>query len=152
MIAGFLERIGIPLRAERLEGEQFLAGIEIRDGGLIYDRDKLFYPGDLLHEAGHVAVTEPSLRTSLSEPSNQPFEEVAAIAWSWAAATEIGLAPEIVFHEGGYRGASAAFIDNFSNGGGVGVSWLAAWGMTIEGYRAGDSDGPVYPEMQRWLR
>jgi hypothetical protein len=151
-IAGFLVRIGIPLRAEALEGEQFLPGIAIRDGGLVYDPAKLQWPGDLLHEAGHIAVTDPALRPGLREPSDDPGEEMAAIAWSWAAAMEIGLAPEILFHEGGYRGASAAFIDNFSNGRDVGVPMLAAWDMTAEIHRARKFGGVPFPAMQRWLR
>lgn len=151
-IAGFLARIGIPLRAERLEGEQFLPGIAIQDGGLLYDPDRLQWPGDLLHEAGHIAVTDPDLRPGLSEPPDDPGEEMAAIAWSWAAATEIGLAPDILFHEGGYRGGGAALIDNFSNGRDVGVPMLAAWDMTTEIHRARKFGGVPYPTMRRWLR
>src|SRR4028118_103506 len=101
-------------------------------GRLLFDPDRLRWPGGLLHEAGHIAVTDPALRPGLCEPSDDPGEEMAAIAWSWAAAMEIGLAPAILFHEGGYRGASAAFIDNFSNGRDVGVPMLAAWDMTTE--------------------
>ena len=152
LIAGFLLRIGIPLSADTLHGEQFLPGIAIRDGGLVYDPVKLQWPGDLLHEAGHIAVTDPALRPGLCEPSDDPGEEMAAIAWSWAAAMEIGLAPAILFHEGGYRGASAAFIDNFSNGRDVGVPMLAAWDMTTEIHRARKFGGIPYPTMRRWLR
>jgi hypothetical protein len=152
LIAGFLARIGIPLSAEPLDGEPFLPGIAIRDGGLVYDPNRLLYPGDLLHEAGHIAVTDPKLRPGLSAPSDDPGEEMAAIAWSCAAAVEIGLAPEILFHPNGYRGASAALIENFSNGRDVGVPWLAAWDMTTEIHRARKHGGVPYPTMQRWLR
>ena len=151
-IAAFLRRIGIPLRAEALDGEPFLPGIAIRRGGLVYDPARLLYPGDLLHEAGHIAVTDPALRSAMSAPSDDPGEEMAAIAWSWAAAAEIGLAPEILFHEGGYRGGAKALIENFSNGRDVGVPWLAAWDMTTEIHRARKHGGAPYPHMQRWLR
>ena len=33
-----------------------------------------------------------------------------AIAWSYAAALEIGIPPEIVFHPDGYRGASESML------------------------------------------
>jgi hypothetical protein len=151
-IAAFLTNIGIGLRAEPLAVEQFLPGIAIRKGELIYDPEKLLYPGDLLHEAGHIAVTDPALRPALSAPSDDPGEEMAAIAWSWAAAMDIGIAPEILFHEGGYRGGGAALIENFSNGRDVGVPWLAAWDMTIERHRALKEGSIPFPQMRRWLR
>ena len=151
-ILAFLAQVGIPVRAEPIGGDSFLPGIAVRDGGLVYDPDRLEWPGDLLHEAGHVAVTDPALRPALSEPSDDPGEEMAAIAWSWAAAVEIGLAPEILFHEGGYRGGGKALIENFSNGRDVGVPWLAAWDMTTEIHRARKEGGVPYPHMRRWLR
>jgi hypothetical protein len=88
----------------------------------------------------------------MSAPSDDPGEEMAAIAWSWAAAVEIGLAPEVLFHEGGYRGGAQAMIDNFSAGRDVGVPWLAASDMTTERHRARKAGGTPYPHMQRWLR
>lgn len=150
-ILGFLARIGIEVRAEPL-ADTFLPGLAVRDGGLVYDPDRLLYPGDLLHEAGHIAVTDPARRPGLSLVSDDPGEEMAAIAWSWAAAVEIGLAPEILFHDGGYRGASRAFIENFSSGRDVGVPWLAAWDMTQERHRARKQGGIAFPRMRRWLR
>jgi hypothetical protein len=151
-IVAFLTRIGIPVAAQRLEGESFLPGLTIRDGGLVYDPERLAWPGDLLHEAGHVAVTDPALRPAMCQPSDDPGEEMAAIAWSWAAAMEIGLAPEVLFHEGGYRGGAAALIENFSNGRDVGAPLLAAWDMTTEPHRARKYGGVPYPQMRRWLR
>jgi hypothetical protein len=151
-IVAFLMRIGIPVRAETLAGDSFLPGLTVRNGGIVYDPGRLQWPGDLLHEAGHIAVTDPALRQDLFEPSDDPGEEMAAIAWSWAAAAEIGVAPQVLFHEGGYRGASAAFIENFSNGRDVGVPWLAAWDMTTETHRARKEGGRPFPHMRRWLR
>lgn len=151
-IVAFLTRVGIPVSAETLPADGFLPGISVRQGALVYDPDRLEWPGDLLHEAGHIAVTDPALRPSLSAPSDDPGEEMAAIAWSWAAAMEIGLAPEILFHEGGYRGGGKALIENFSNGRDVGVPWLAAWDMTTEIRRARAEGAAAYPSMRRWLR
>ncbi|HEY0148898.1 MAG TPA: hypothetical protein VGB70_07820 [Allosphingosinicella sp.] len=151
-IAAFLTRIGIPVRAEPLPEGSFLPGLTVRHGGLVYDPETLEWPGDLLHEAGHIAVTDPALRLGLCEPSDDPGEEMAAIAWSWAAAMEIGLAPDVLFHEGGYRGGGQALIENFSNGRDVGVPLLAAWDMTSEIHRARKDGGVPFPAMRRWLR
>jgi hypothetical protein len=141
-IAGFLARIGIPLALEPA-GDGLLPGLTVRDGGIVADPERLLYPGDLLHEAGHIAVTDPALRPTLCDVSDDPGEEMAAIAWSWAAAAELGLDPEVVFHADGYRGGSAAIVDAFANRRWFGVPLLACWGMTEE---------PIFPRMLRWLR
>src|SRR3954453_20000896 len=104
-IAGFLARIGIPVTQE-LAGDGLLPGLTVRDGGIVADPERLLYSGDLLHEAGHIAVTDPAHRAALCEVSDDPGEEMAAIAWSWAAAAELGLDPALVFHSDGYRGGS----------------------------------------------
>ncbi|MEA3062829.1 MAG: hypothetical protein QOJ94_2610 [Sphingomonadales bacterium] len=141
-IAGFLARIAIPLWLEPA-GDGLLPGLTVRDGGIVADPERLLYPGDLLHEAGHIAVTEPARRPTLSQVSDDPGEEMAAIAWSWAAAAELGLDPEVVFHADGYRGGSATIIEAFASRRGFGVPLLACWGMTEES---------LFPRMIRWLR
>jgi hypothetical protein len=141
-IAGFLEGIGIAVTPEPA-GEGLLPGLAVRDGGIAADPERLLYPGDLLHEAGHIAVTDPALRPTLSQVSDDPGEEMAAIAWSWAAAAELGLDPEVVFHADGYRGGSATIIEAFASRRWFGVPLLACWGMTEE---------PLFPRMLRWLR
>ena len=66
-ITAFLREIGIPVEAASLaHGETFLPGIRLERGALLVDDAKLAYPGDLLHEAGHVAMTPPELRSHLS--------------------------------------------------------------------------------------
>jgi hypothetical protein len=141
-IAGFLARIGIPLTMKPA-GDGLLPGLSVRNGGIVADPGRFFHPGDLLHEAGHIAVTDPALRATLCEVSDDPGEEMAAIAWSWAAAAELGLDPQIVFHADGYRGGSATIIDAFSSRRWFGVPLLAFWGMTEEA---------IFPRMIRWLR
>jgi hypothetical protein len=141
-IAGFLARVAIPLTLEPA-GDGLLPGLNVRNGGIVADPARLSYPGDLLHEAGHIAVTDPALRPTLCEVSGDPGEEMAAIAWSWAAAAELGLDPQIVFHADGYRGGSATIIEAFSSRRWFGVPLLAFWGMTEEA---------LFPRMIRWLR
>lgn len=151
-IVAFLERIGIAVVAEPLADDTFVPAMRVRGGSLVFDPDKLTWPGDLLHEAGHIALTEPDQRPSLDSVSNDAGEEMAAIAWSYAASVAIGLDPAILFHEGGYRGGSKAMIENFTNGRDVGVPLLAAYDMTV-GWRGRNPDGELrYPHMLRWLR
>jgi len=69
--------------------------------------------------------------------------EISAIAWSWAAALEIGLAPSVVFHSDGYKGASDSIMENFMAGRYFGVPMLEFCGLTGRG---------EYPAMRQWLR
>jgi len=55
-IAKFLNEIGIRTIPAKLDRQTFLPGILIREGQLLVDEEKLAFPGDLLHEAGHLAV------------------------------------------------------------------------------------------------
>ena len=55
-IAEFLDGIGIAVDAAELPGDSFLPGIALESGGLLVDGTRLDYPGDLLHEAGHLAA------------------------------------------------------------------------------------------------
>jgi hypothetical protein len=149
-IAVWLEEIGIPVAVCPLE-QSFLPGVSVREGGLLVDPTRLKWPGDLLHEAGHIAVTDPSARPSLDSVADDPGDEMAAIAWSYAAAVEIGLDARILFHDD-YRGGGAALADNFTNGRDVGVPMLQYFGMTAGRRTRGNDDPGCYPNMQRWLR
>ena len=151
-ILAFLESVGIAVSREQLAGETFLPGLAVRDGALVVDAERLEWPGDLLHEAGHIAVTEPAARPGLNAVADDPGEEMAAIAWSYAAAVEIGLDPAILFHDGGYRGGSKAMIANFTAGRDVGVPMLEYFGMTAGRARTAAAGARPYPHMERWLR
>ena len=75
------------------------------------DSRQLKYPGDLLHEAGHIAVCTPEDRALIGTSkmdSKWPSdgEEIAAIAWSYAAAMHINLDLTILFHPNGYKNDS----------------------------------------------
>ena len=92
-ILAFLDRIGIPVIRETAPDGAVLSDMAVRDGALVVDLESLRYPGDMLHEAGHIAVTDPALRPTLGEVSSDPAEEMAAIAWSYAAALNAGIDP-----------------------------------------------------------
>ena len=151
-ILAFLRSIGIEVRESTLEAPTFLPGITIERGVLLYDPVRLQYPGDLLHEAGHIAFTPARDRRALSAHATGDLgEEIAAIAWSYAALVHLGIDPAIVFHEGGYRGSSRAFIENFATGHYAGVPMLAWAGMAAEKTR-GTTPEIAYPRMLQWLR
>jgi hypothetical protein len=150
-LADFIRGIGIDVRPAQLPGPTFLPGLEIKDGVIFVDALRLAYPGDLLHEAGHLAVTDPVERHATQlMPSDG--EEIAAQAWSYAAVRHLGLEPEIVFHSGGYRGSSETLINLFNTGGTFGQPLLQWYGMTFEPRRAVENGVPPFPHMLRWLR
>ena len=151
-IVTFLTGIGIEVRTAELAGDTFLPGLTIERGALVYDPQRLRYPGDLLHEAGHIAFTPAAARPSLTGHATSDLgEELAAIAWSWAALVHLELDPELLFHAGGYQGSARAFIDNFREGRFVGVPMLEWAGMAEEQNRR--KRPPVaYPRMLKWLR
>ncbi|MBA3878217.1 MAG: hypothetical protein C0500_00695 [Sphingobium sp.] len=151
MIA-FIEGVGITVTAGVVPDDSFLPGLIVRHGGIVYDPDRLAYPGDLLHEAGHIAVSDPATRPDLSVVSTDPGEEMAAIAWSYAAARAIGLDPAVVFHPNGYRGSAAAIVENFDAGRYIGVPMLEWFGMAADKDEASLTGEPRYPAMRRWLR
>lgn len=151
-ILAFLDGIGIPVTRGSIEGDSFLPGIEVRDGGLVLDPARAFYPGDLLHEAGHIAVTDPADRPTLCAVRDDPGEEMAAIAWSYAAARAIGIDTQVLFHADGYKGGGAALATAFDQGAGPGAPMLQFYGMTAEAHQAEALGRPAYPNMARWLR
>jgi hypothetical protein len=143
-ITWFLESVGLSVRCEEIAEPTFLPGIAVRHGVLTFDPERLLYPGDLLHEAGHLAVLSPSERAiAHGLVGDNGALEMSAIAWSWAAALEIGLEPSVVFHPDGYKGGSDSIMENFRAGQYFGVPMLEFFGLTGRG---------EYPAMRRWLR
>ena len=146
---GFLDRIGIatgPLE----EGEaQLLDGLAIIGGRLLIDPAVPVWPGDLLHEAGHIAVADPETRATLGPIVADGGDEMATIAWSYAAARECGLPLEHLFHEGGYRGDAIMLREAFATGATIGAPMLGYWGLCDPDRQPGDHP---FPTMQRWLR
>ena len=152
-IARFLEDIGIPVRAESIDTDTFLPGIRIEAGSLLVDPARLLYPGDLLHEAGHLALLPPFERANANDNiGDDGGLEMAAIAWSWAAALHLGLDPAVVFHDDGYKGGARAIRENFEQGRYIGLPLLQWMGLTVEAHRAAEFGVEPYPKMQRWLR
>ncbi len=152
-IAAFLCGIGIPVEPADLPGRCFVPGIRIECGRLLVDEARMTYPGDLLHEAGHIAVMTPEVRARRSLDISQNMgDEIAAIAWSWAALTHLRLDPASVFHPGGYRGSSAWFTELFGSGNAPGLPLLQWMGLTYDAKTAEAHGALPFPHMRRWLR
>ena len=147
----FIRQIGVEVRDAALDEACVVPGLDIRGGAIIVDQPRWLYPGDILHEAGHLAVAAPADR-SAERLSPSGGDEMAAIAWSYAAAVHLGLPTAIVFHAAGYRGGAQSLIENFAAGHYVGVPLLQWYGMTIEPRQAKPGGAPPYPHMLRWLR
>ena len=147
----FVESIGIKVKACDLPHDTFLPGLDIRHGTLCIDAARLAYPGDILHEAGHIAVADDRCR---QQPRFKPTktEEMAAMAWSFAALTHLGLPADTVFHGDGYQGGGQNLTDAFAQGNGPGVPILGWLGMTTDHNSPGASAKRCFPEMDRWLR
>ena len=158
-ICDFLRHIGLEVRETELPDDTFLPGIRIQGACLEMDPGKLAYPCDLLHEAGHIAVTPAALRASLMPNVNQSpgfgehhNGEVEAIAWSYAACLHLGIDPRHLFHADGYKGHADALLNNFSFGAYIGTQGLQEAGLALHAQRARELGKPAYPAMLRWLR
>lgn len=111
----FLRDIGLNVEVrDRINTDCFIANIVTQD-------QKIFctnyaHPGDLLHEAGHVATAPKIIRQNLSHDFGLSasfdgleyeqwmlyWNDASAIAWSYMAARHIGLDPIISLENGIY--------------------------------------------------
>lgn len=148
----FLEEIGLPYRKESLEQPTDLPGIALINGEVVIDEEKLKYPGDILHEAGRLAILLPKQRSTYKDSIGaNPADEIATIAWSWAALVYVGIDPDVVFHSYGYRGGSYNIISGYLRGDCTGAGMLQYYGMCLEPWHATDEQ-PGFPQMIQWLR
>lgn len=155
-ITDFLGQIGIPVFFRELEGACFLPGIQIIHGEMHIDSEKLLYVGDLLHEAGHIAIVPSAERHTLNDLSigERPMweaEEMMAIAWSYAVAKHLGIDPFVIFHDQGYKGGGAYIAESFEAGNYFGVPMLQWKGFALEQSDPEFPDRPVYPKMLKWM-
>jgi hypothetical protein len=157
LVLEFLKQIGLEIRREPIDAATFLPGIAIRQGVLVVDESRLLWPGDLLHEAGHLAVLPSTARAKASDDLKDPpaidgAGELEAMAWAYAAACHLSLPLAVLFHEGGYLGNSSSLIQTYSLGVYPGLRGLCQAGMTAaRGFPSSCTD-VEYPEMLRWLR
>jgi hypothetical protein len=131
-MAGFLAGIGLETAPVVFPEPGFLDGLMISHGVLFIDEARLAYPGDLLHEAGHLAVVPGERRKLLYG--------------------DIGSDPGEVFHSSGYSGGSQTILQNFSQERYFGVPMLEWLGLTADKKPAALLQVPPYPYMLKWLR
>tara|TARA_B100000780_G_scaffold199081_1_gene140844 strand:+ start:292 stop:759 length:468 start_codon:yes stop_codon:yes gene_type:complete len=144
----FLNSIGIQVIERELPTDTFLPGIDILGSTILVDSSQLKYPGDLLHEAGHIAVTEAHLRpligsSEMAENWPTDGDELGAILWSYAACKHLSLDLEVVFHPNGYKNDSEWLIEQFRNQKYIGLP-LLVWMELCE--------NKEFPNMKKWLR
>jgi len=147
-IIQFLHSININVLEKELPKDCFLPGLSILGNTVLIDPKQLKYPGDILHEAGHIAVTENKKRDLIGTPEMEASwptdgEEIAAILWSFSACTHLQLPLEIVFHPEGYKGSSEWLMAQFTNKNYIGLPLLTWMGLcTTE----------AFPCMETWVR
>jgi hypothetical protein len=149
----FLDQIGIDCRPGKVADDAFLPGVCIDAGSIVFDVKSLHAVSDLLHEAGHIAVTPRAYRRALggalTVEMQHPFGgEVEAIAWSFAAASYIAMPLTELFHPLGYRGQASGLAFNFSLGVYPGLHGLVCAGMAA----TPRSPEVQYPHLLKWLR
>ena len=153
----FIQSIGITVQPCSLEETTFLPGLELGPNTIYVDFEKLKYPGDVLHEAGHIAVTPASERqligtSQMPDSWPTPGDEMAAILWSYAAVTHLKLPVEFVFHENGYKNGSQSLISNFTSGNFIGLSLLQWFKMASKPEDSIQHTIPQFPQMLHWMR
>lgn len=155
-IIAFLNNIGIETIIRPIPGHCFLPGVSMEAGKIIIDTEKLLYPGDILHEAGHIAVMPPEVRSDMDEvlPSTDLHQggEMMALAWSYAACVHIGIDPHVVFHADGYKGDGEQLAKHYNENPAIGIPMLQWCGMTCDSKKAKELNKLPFPAMQFWLR
>lgn len=152
-ILEFLAGLGIPVRLGEITGKTFFPGVRIVEAGLVVDPARLKHPGDILHEAGHLAAMEPERRARTTGDAGPcGGAEMASTGWSYAVTVHLGLDPAVIFHQDSYQGGGDSLLENFAEGRWLGVPLLQLWGMTLDEQHARELGAKPYPHMQRWLR
>lgn len=156
-ITSFLKEIGINTIEKELPNDTFLPGLALSNEGILIDFNKLLYPGDILHEAGHIAVTTSEDRKKIGTdemPKDWPTQgdEIGTMLWSFAAAHYLEIPLTVVFHSNGYKGSSDWLIDSYKENNFIGLPFLEWCGLTFSNEKAREQNAKAFPHMVKWLR
>jgi hypothetical protein len=152
-IVAFLTRIGLRVELRDLPPDTVFKGTQVQHGVVCIDESQLEHPGDVLHEAGHLAMLPPAKRkVAHLFMDDGGGIEMSATAWAYAASVHIGLPADAVFHETSYCGSGEVLLEAFSSGRYIGVPLLQWAEMTVDEKRAQELGVDPYPVMRRWLR
>lgn len=150
LILSFFDEIGLVYKLQNIPESTFLPGVKIENGSLLIDLNNLLYPGDILHEAGHLACMPKEIRKqmdgNLMNSDLHRGGEMMAIAWSYAVCLYLDIDLAFVFHENGYKGDPQSIIENFNSGYYIGVPLLVWTGMCLH-----QNEVNGYPKMKNWL-
>ena len=153
-LADFVRSVGIEVIAASSLLPANFPGLDIQNGCVLVDETRVVHPGDILHEAGHLALTPPEERHALRlTPTGG--QEMATMAWSYAATVHLGLDPSLVFYPASYDHFGDGLAEYFTNGNKgmyIGVPLLQALRMSVEPKNAAARQVPPFPHMLRWLR
>lgn len=146
----FVKSIGLEVDERPISGKTFTPGITIEGKKLIVDREQLKYTGDLLHEAGHIALLDKEQRANVNGDATMGKKEtegyeLGVLCWSYLAAISAGVPPESVFHPDGYKGESDWLLENFGNKKYIGLPLLQWMGIV-------ERDSGTEPKVVCWLR
>lgn len=176
----FVRSIGLAVRdagREELTGS-FVPGIRIEAGGLVVDVENVF-PGDVLHEAGHLATIPEAFRPeangtlgAVSRNMTRYLDahpeglacwpedplcrailqcgDTEATAWQYAAAQHIGLPDAWLFPPGSFDGNAEETLLRLKWGRDMGINGLQAAGWT-KVHAHGNPALPLYPQLAFWL-
>jgi hypothetical protein len=177
----FLDRIGMPFKAGPFGQDGFLPGIQIVNGTMLIDPDRLAGSGDVLHEAGHIVIVPSRWRSGLGNDVIESLDAVVAAdpeaaedfklqtsikmsefmaqAWSYAALKDLGLPPECVFFPGSYKFHSdmkphpmATWVESGTH---FGIMALSQVGMTggLGLFEPPGANGLApFPKVAKWLQ
>ena len=157
-ILNFLEKINIPYHFDKITVETYVPGILIKSGGLVIDNELLKFPGDILHEAGSIALCPADVRPTLNTPIAAQLDFDAAthsfmtLAWTYAAALDADTPLEVVFHKDGYHGQGESIANSFQSGQYIGLPMLQYLGMAYDAHNASQHNTNSFPAMVQWLR
>lgn len=153
-ILDWLDEIGIGWEEGEVPEGTFLPGLEVVQGRIVIDRNAMISVGDILHEAGHIALLPAEKRAgfngNLAEtvPEHKD-DEIAVILWTYAAAKHLGLRLKEVLHDEGYKGDAAWLRDEIASGNYLGLPLLVWMGLCEDPKVAGEAG---FPRMKRWVR
>ena len=168
-VINFLNSIGIPTIKGYVPIMSFLPGILIKQGTLIYNGKATL--GDMLHEAGHLAIVPGKYRKFMSGKLDRSIKRIyrmakasdeldnpdapiarqlmqasesEATAWAWAVGKFLNIAEEEIILDNTYEGKGANERAKLSANCHFGINGLRASGM-VESVK-------TYPKLTRWVQ
>jgi Aspartyl/Asparaginyl beta-hydroxylase len=156
-ILAFLDAIGIAWRWGAVPSDTFLPGLEVAAGAIVIDRAQLRYPGDILHEAGHIALLPPEKRTLFTGNVKEVLpehdgDEMAVILWTYAASLHLGLPLTYIIHDEGYKGSADWLREEFEAGNFIALPLLVWMNLCEDPKNAAASGREGFPRMLKWVR